>query len=154
MNKLRSFSENPSRYARGGVKAKEKVDYLENIKDKFSEGQLATYLAALKEYESSLNNVKEFSGPKKDYAGILLNALNLHKSIKIKYKGSWRTIDTYSMNGIYLVAYCHLANDIRTFRIDRIQDIEELSDNFGFDRSLYNEAQSRIVDAPNYRRYR
>lgn len=73
--------------------------------------------------------------------------------MKIRYKGSWRTIDPYSLNNTYIVAYCHLARDIRTFRIDRIQGVE-LSEAFDFDKSLQTTAQGRLIEAPNYRGYR
>jgi predicted DNA-binding transcriptional regulator YafY len=75
--------------------------------------------------------------------------LNHHKSVKILYKGKWRTIDPYALNDTYVVAYCHLSNDIRTFRIDRIENIV-LSGSFSFDKYLQTTAQSGLRQAPNY----
>lgn len=151
-NKLGSFSENPLKYARGTSRSKEKVDYLESIKYKFSEGQLATYNTARKEYDEALQ--KRISVSKKEYfSKDLEQAFHNHQTVRICYKGSWRAIDPYALNNKYCVAYCHLARDIRTFRIDRIQGIE-LSDNFNFDKSLERTAQARLVEAPNYGRHR
>jgi len=152
-NKLLSFSESPLKYARGTSKSKEKVEYLDSIKYKFSDGQLATYNAAHKKYKEALQE-KE-SASKKDFNKDknLEQAFNNHQTIRIRYKGSWRAIDPYALNNTYCVAYCHLARDIRTFRIDRIQETE-LSENFNFDKSLQKTAQTRLIEAPNYRGYR
>ena len=152
VNKLGSFIEHPEKYATGTNKAKEKIEYLENIKYKFSKGQLAAYKTAYKKYLIAIV-VKETSKiQEKNYETILAEALNNHRSVKIRYKGLWRTIDPYSLNKTYVVAYCHFARDIRTFRVDRIQDAE-LSGVFSVDKILQSTAQSRIVEAPSYKRY-
>ncbi|MDA2922271.1 WYL domain-containing protein [Patescibacteria group bacterium AH-259-L07] len=150
-NKLLSFSENPLKYAKGTSKSKEKVKYLDSIKYKFSDGQLATYDAARKNYDEALQ--KKISVSKKDFSRDLEQAFNDHQTVRIRYKGLWRAIDPYALNDTYCVAYCHLARDIRTFRIDRIQETE-LSGNFNFDKSLQKTAQIKLIEAPNYRGYR
>jgi len=152
-NRLLSFSENPEKYASGTRRAKEKVEYLESIKYKFSKGQLANYTTARKIYDTAVVTKKEPRIPKSDYGTILGEAFNSHRSVKIRYKGSWRTIDPYSLNDTYVVAYCHSARDIRTFRVDRIQDAK-LSEDFIIDKSLQTTAQSRLVEAPSYSGYR
>ena len=154
INKLLSFSENPEKYATGTSRAKEKVKYLESIKHKFSEGQQATYNTAREKYDSTLVvKAGAKARPKKEFASVINEAFNNRQSVKIRYKGSWRTIDPYAVNGTYVVSYCHFARDIRTFRIDRIQGAE-LSEPFNFDKSLQVTAQSRLVEAPSYRGYR
>lgn len=154
INKLLSFSENPEKYATGTSRAKEKVQYLEGIKNKFSEGQKATFNTAKEKYNAAIvEKVEAKARPKKEYASIINEAFNNHRSVKIRYKGSWRTIDPYAVNGTYVVSYCHFARDIRTFRIDRVQGAE-LSEPFSFDKSLQVTAQSRLVEAPSYRGYR
>lgn len=151
INKLLSFSENPEKYSTGTIKAREKVEYLESIKDEFSDGQLTTYTRAHVKYTNALDRKIVASKSKKtNYAAILAEAFNDQKSIKIRYKGSWRTIDPYSLNKTYVVAYCHIAHDIRTFRVDRVQGVE-LAEPFTFNESLGITAQSKLVDAPNYR---
>ncbi len=85
-----------------------------------------------------------------NYSSVLQNAFNNQKSVKIRYKGSWRTIDPYSLDNTYVVAYCHFARDIRTFRVDRVQGAE-LSEGFSLDRSLQATAQSKLVAAPSYK---
>lgn len=140
---------NPEKYASGTSRAKEKVEYLENIKFKFSKEQLATYTKARNKYDTAVVRKKKPRILKKDYGTILADAFNSHRSVKIRYKGSWRTIDPYSLNETYVVAYCHSARDIRTFRVDRIQGAE-LLENFRIDRSLQSTAKSRLVEAPSY----
>ncbi len=154
INKLLSFLEHPEKYATGTSRTKEKIQYLDNIKYKLSEGQLATYKTAREKYESVLTTKTEAKArPKKEYSAVLKEAFNNRQSVKIRYKGSWRTIDPYALNSTYVVSYCHFARDIRTFRIDRIQGAE-LLELFTFDKSLQATAQSRLVEAPNYRGYR
>lgn len=149
MNKLLSFSENPEKYATGTSRANEKIKYLESIKHKLSEGQLKTYTAARKKYDTALTARTNLKSSKADYDAVLTEAFNGHRSVKIQYKGSWRTIDPYSLNRTYIVAYCHFARDIRTFRVDRIQGAE-LAEVFNFDKSLQTAAQSKLVAAPSY----
>jgi predicted DNA-binding transcriptional regulator YafY len=76
-------------------------------------------------------------------------ALNHHKSLKIFYKRGWRTIDPYALNDTYVVAYCHLRNDLRTFRVDRIEEAVLLKE-FSFDKHLQTTAQSGLKQAQNY----
>jgi len=154
VNKLLSFSESPEKYATGTSRAIEKVQHLESIKHKFSDGQLATYTIARKKYDTALTEkTSRKSVPKVDYSSVLTEAFNNNRSVKIRYKGAWRTIDPYSLNNTYVVAYCHSARDIRTFRVDRIQGAE-ISEAFNFDKILQTTAQSRLIEAPNYRGYR
>ena len=150
INKLLSFSEDPEKYATGTDKAREKVEYLESIEHKFSDGQFTTYETARKKYDAALVSKAEIKSRKVDYSAVLNKAFNSHKSVKIRYKGSWRTIDPYSLNNTYVVAYCHFARDIRTFRVDRIQGAE-LSEGFNFDKSLQTTANSRLGEAPSYK---
>jgi len=149
--KLLSFSEDPEKYARGTSRAMEKVQYLESIKHKFSKGQLATYSRAFKKYNAALEVKLALKTTREDdHSAVLKEAFDSHRSVKIRYKDSWRTIDPYSLNNTYVVAYCHSAHDIRTFRVDRIQGAE-LSEVFNPDKVLQTTAQSRLSEAPNYR---
>lgn len=151
INKLLFFSKEAEKYATGTSKSREKVEYLENIKHKFSETQLATYIEARGRYYVALAALATApKAQKKDYGDTLAEALKSQRSVKIRYKGSWRTIDPYSLNTTYVVAYCHFARDIRTFRIDRIQGAE-LSEGFILDKSLQATAQPKLTQAPAYK---
>ncbi len=154
INKLISFTDNPEKYATGTTRTKDKVQYLESIKHKFSEGQLASYESAKEQYDTILaTHAEAESLPKKEYGVVIREAFDNHRSVKIRYKGSWRTIDPYSVNATYVVAYCHFARDLRTFRIDRIQGVELLKQ-FNIDESQQKIAQGRLTEAPRYRGYR
>lgn len=152
INKLLNFTASPRKYATGTAKAKEKIEYLESIKHKFTEGQLSAYRAARFKYDAEITQNEKVALWKEDLNNVLIEALNNQRSVKICYKNSWRTIDPYSVDSTYVVAYCHLASDIRTFRIDRIQGAE-LLDGFSLDTSLQATAQSRLAEAPNYKGY-
>lgn len=80
---------------------------------------------------------------------LLKEALKEHLLVKIRYKGAWRTINPYSVDSTYVVSYCNLARDIRTFRIDKIQNAV-LSDPFVFDKSIYARATTKLREAPSY----
>jgi len=56
---------------------------------------------------------------------IIINAINNKSLVTIKYKSAsgdakTRTIKPYKIDGIYVKAFCYLAKEDRTFRIDRI----------------------------------
>lgn len=153
VNRLLSFSKNPEKYAIDSHAVKEKVYYLDTISYKFNTEQLAIYREAREKYASAVATKKESKIQKKDYSATLGDAFNNHKAVKIRYKGSWRTIDPYSLNKTYVVAYCHSARDIRTFRIDRIQGAELLGV-FSVDESLRTAAQGKLAGAHSYTGYR
>lgn len=168
LNKMLSFSANPEKYATGSPKTKEKIQYLESIKHKYSEGQLAVHNESMNRYEAALKAYKTRNeecakkllipvkiAEKAICANILSTleeALSNRNSVEILYKGKRRTVDPYSLNEKYLVAYCHSANDIRTFRVDTIDDVRIVG-KFNFDKPLQSAAQSKLVTAPTYRRY-
>lgn len=148
VNRLLSFTKDPTKYAIDTHSAKEKVCYLDTISYKFSPEQRAMYKEAREQYDAALATKKEPRIQKMDYSPILDEGLTHRRSVKIRYKNVWRMIDPYALNETYVVAYCHSALDIRTFRMDRIQGAE-LSENFSFNRSLQTTAQSRLMAAPS-----
>jgi proteasome accessory factor B len=73
------------------------------------------------------------------YLKLFNDAINKKKSIEIKYskytkKITIRTIDPYKIifeKGMYyLIAYCHLRNEIRQFRLNRILDVKITKNHF------------------------
>lgn len=143
INRLRKFSDNPKKYANGSRRARAKVQYLEGIKHKFNEPQLAAYTDARNKYDAV------FTRKTTTYNTILNTALNDRRAIKIHYKGVWRKVDPYALNETYMVGYCHYAYALRTFRIDRILGVE-LGENFDFDIDLEKMAGTRLSEAPKF----
>lgn len=89
----------------------------------------------------------------------LAQATSHGERVEIDYKGgrddriTRRCIDPYGLAKLgpwYVVAYCHLREDLRTFRVDRIRSIEPTSDTFappeGFD--AYRHVSDAIAMAP------
>lgn len=74
-----------------------------------------------------------------------------HLALSMRYKGIERTIYPYAANNTYCVAYCTYRKELRTFRIDRMQNIQ-VGTQFEFDRSLQKSAESRVGTAYNYKR--
>jgi predicted DNA-binding transcriptional regulator YafY len=67
------------------------------------------------------------------------------RRVLLRYRGfslaeTQREVDPYALSfhsGLwYLVGYCHLRRALRTFRLDRIQDISRLDDRFTFPRDF------------------
>jgi len=64
----------------------------------------------------------------------LLKHLLSKETIDIKYKNKTRTVSPYATilksNNYYLAGFCHTKNDIRLFKIDRIDSLEKSSEPF------------------------
>ncbi len=70
------------------------------------------------------------------YLNALRKAIRLQKSVRINYQGAnqsepiQRDFDPYALafrQGLwYVIGYCHLRQDMRSFRIDRIHQLEQL----------------------------
>jgi transposase-like protein len=74
-------------------------------------------------------------------------------SIQMKYKGLTRTIFPYAYNETYCVGYCNYRNELRTFRIDKMQNIK-IGDKFEFQETLKKQAESNINNVQSYSSYR
>lgn len=71
---------------------------------------------------------------------VLRRAAREGRQVDMAYQGTARSqptqrvVDTYALvhrtGWWYLVGNCHLRNDLRTFRVDRVQSLELLSDSF------------------------
>jgi len=59
-------------------------------------------------------------------------------------------IDPYALNDTYVVAYCHLRNDLRTFRIDKIENLVEAGP-FNIDTYLQTTAHTNLKSASNFK---
>lgn len=79
-------------------------------------------------------------------------AKNGQLSVQIKYKGMVRTIFPYACNETYCVGYCNYRNELRTFRIDKMQDIK-ISGKFEFQEALKRQADSNINNVKSYSSY-
>jgi DNA excision repair protein ERCC-2 len=73
--------------------------------------------------------------PAFDPLGVISQAISENRTILIKYRSGGklteRRVDPYEVRGSkYLVGYCHLREKMRTFRIDRVVDVEATQDTF------------------------
>lgn len=91
------------------------------------------------ELKSLLGGVIEISdNPVTSFQAIIENAISRRKSLSLEYKSpvkdeiATRSVDPLSLrsekNFLYLVAFCHKADAVREFRLDRVVDITELGD--------------------------
>ncbi len=74
-------------------------------------------------------------------------------AINMKYKGFFRTIHPYVVNEKYCVGFCTTKNDLRTFRIDRMQTVS-VKEKFQLDSNLLQRATEQIDNVQYfYRKY-
>jgi len=108
----------------------ETLRYLENIS-----GRLTINLGPAK----NLSSFKEVIGAlseataKRNRVEILYRAVSTSRETK-------RTVDPYQVwvmnGGFYLIGFCHLRNAVRTFAMDRIEDLTVLDESFHFSKDF------------------
>lgn len=113
------------------------------------------YQGAKQIYEAALKHtVTPRASVSKTRAVELINAaIENHHTLTITYKGFKRDIYPYKTDGKYCIAYCTLRKELRTFRIDRMEDVRATGI-FSPDQEMYDEAADKIADAPSFRNYR
>lgn len=73
---------------------------------------------------------------KKDIQTTLKQAFKERKNVKIKYYSlssdevRWRKVSIYQLSSEFIIAYCHLRNDERTFVTDRISRVAILEEKY------------------------
>lgn len=87
---------------------------------------------------------------KENYIERVKTAVRDHLALNMRYKGIEREVYPYAANNTYCVAYCTYRKELRTFRIDRMQNMT-VGTQFEFDRSLQKSAESRVGAAYTYR---
>ncbi len=94
-----------------------------------------------KEAEKVLNKIKNekklrYVEDKKEIQTLLRQAFKEKKKVKIRYYSlssdelKWRTVSIYQFNHKFIIAYCHLRNEERTFVKDRISKATILNENY------------------------
>lgn len=149
------FISSPKKYATGTEKSKTKVAYLDSLLTQMDEHQRDQFEVAKQTYETALQKVIVQPGSSNTARVVeLINAaIENHHTLTITYKGFTRDIYPYASDNKYCIAYCTLRHELRTFRIDRMQNVHA-SGIFNFDSRLMEEAQSKISEAPTFRNYR
>lgn len=151
-NRLESFIENPERYATGSVKAEEKVRQILAALSGLSQDKSQALNQAYERYKKKLASkegklTNDSLGKKLELLG---RAMKDHLILRVRYKGLSRDLHPYASDGKYCIAFCGLRNDLRTFRIDRMQNIS-LADQFSYSDSLRREADTKIKSANTYK---
>ncbi len=149
------FISSPKKYATGTEKSKAKVAYLDSLVSQMDDHQRNQFEGAKQIYETALQKIVIQPGSSNTARVIeLLNiAIYEHQILTITYKGFTRDIYPYASDNKYCIAYCTLRHELRTFRIDRMQNVHA-SGIFNPDNQLIQEAQSKIAEAPTFRNYR
>ena len=94
-----------------------------------------------KQSKNILNKIKsekklKYAENKKEIQILLKHAFKEKKKVKIKYYSlssdevKWRIVSIYQLNLDFIIAYCHLRKEERTFIIDRILQAAVLDENY------------------------
>jgi len=91
-----------------------------------------------KEILRKINSEKrlKYAYDKKDIQALLRIAFKEKKKIKIRYYSlssdevKWRTVSIYQWGSDFIIAFCHLRNEERTFVTDRISRAAILDENY------------------------
>jgi len=105
--------------------------------------KLKSVLAKSKDKESGkilskLNNEKRlvYVYDRKNITSLLKRAYKERKRVKISYYSlssdevKWRKVEIYQIGDDFIIAYCHLRKDERTFVIPRINKASILNENY------------------------
>jgi len=110
---------------------------------KYEKERLKSILIKSKDKEAGkiLNKIKnekklKYIDDKKEIQILLRQAFKEKKKVKIRYYSlssdevKWRTVSIYQFGHEFIIAYCHLRNDERTFVINRISKAAMLNENY------------------------
>ena len=79
---------------------------------------------------------KKYVHNKKEIKNLLKQAFEEKKKVKIRYYSlssdevKWRVVSIYQFDQEFIIAYCHLRNEERTFIIDRISKASILDERY------------------------
>ena len=105
-----------------------------------------------KEVKSILNKISkekklEYAYDKKDVRALLKTAYKEKKKVKIRYYSlssdevKWRVVDIYQIGNDFIIAYCHLRNEERTFVISRINQAAILDESYKIPKGWVSESR-------------
>jgi len=105
-----------------------------------------------KEAKSILNKISkekklEYAYDKKDVRALLKTAYKEKKKVKIRYYSlssdevKWRVVDIYQIGNDFIIAYCHLRNEERTFVISRINQAAILDESYKIPKGWVSESR-------------
>lgn len=113
-------------------------------------GEKLRYQQAKQLYETALSEkVAPNSVDLERKAELITEALNKGQTLTITYKGFDRDIYPYAIDGKYCIAYCTINQELRTFRIDRMEKVRATGI-FTQSPPLLAEARDRLMYAPKY----
>jgi len=84
---------------------------------------------------------------KKEIRALLKQAFKEKKNVKIRYYSlssdevKWRTVSIYQLGSDFIIAYCHLRNEERTFVTDRISQASILDESYKIPKGWVSESR-------------
>ena len=114
------------------------VSLTKSEKEKLKEILFKSKDKQAKEILNKINNEKrlKYSNEKSEIKRLLKQAFKEKKKVKIRYYSlssdevKWRIVSIYQFGDGFIIAFCHLRNDERTFVTDRISRATILDDGY------------------------
>jgi predicted DNA-binding transcriptional regulator YafY len=114
------------------------VSFTKYQKDKLKEILAQSKDKEAKEIIKKIDSEKKlkYAYDKKDIKALLRKAFKEKKNIKIRYYSlssdevKWRTVSIYQLGSDFIIAYCHLRDEERTFVTDRISQAAILDESY------------------------
>ncbi len=105
-----------------------------------------------KEAKDILNKISKekkikYAYDKKEIRALLKQAFKEKKNVKIRYYSlssdevKWRTVSIYQLGSDFIIAYCHLRNEERTFVTDRISQAAILDESYRIPKGWVSESR-------------
>jgi len=105
-----------------------------------------------KEAKNILNKISKekkikYAYDKKEIRALLKQAYKEKKNVKIRYYSlssdevKWRTVSIYQLGSDFIIAYCHLRNEERTFATDRISQAAILDESYRIPKGWVSESR-------------
>lgn len=114
------------------------VSLTKSQKEKLKEILTKTKSKEAKDILKKISNEKKlkYAYDKKEIKALLKRAYKEKKKVKIRYYSlssdevKWRTVDIYQLGDDFIIAYCHLRDEERTFVTDRISRAALLDESY------------------------
>ena len=114
------------------------VSFTKDEKERLKEVLAKSKDKEAKNILNKINNEKKlkYVEDKKDIKSLLREAFKEKRNVKIRYYSlssdevKWRTISIYQLGVDFVIAYCHLREDERTFVMDRISKATILDESY------------------------
>ena len=125
------------------------VSLTKTEKQKLKEILVKSEIKEAKKILNKINKEKKlkYAYDKKDVQALLKQAFKEKKNVKIRYYSlssdevKWRTVSIYQLGDDFIIAYCHLRGEERTFVTSRINQAAILDESYKIPKGRVSESR-------------